>query len=213
MGSPSKMLQTLIQSLLLISLISFEVNGRQYLIKTKDNFDKKSNQKEIDTLHFKPWHINSQKNRGETKTDRIGTTGNDYNIVDFGLFLNLLTGCGTLSNFKLSNHGSFCGLGGKGEPVDDLDKCCQTHDKCYGKKPESCGKKHGTLVSYEWKKEGDTAICLNSTNTCPRHVCECDKAMGICIKEGLDNGNLKCPEKFDLFEDGISLMKRMIRGF
>ena len=52
-------------------------------------------------------------------------------LIEFSQMLINTTGCGVLSNLKLGNYGSYCGLGGKGVPVDMIDQCCCYHDKCY----------------------------------------------------------------------------------
>ncbi|RCN30107.1 phospholipase A2 [Ancylostoma caninum] len=64
--------------------------------------------------------------------------------------------------FIFNHYGCWCGSGGGYDPIDELDKCCMIHDKCYDAAVDSkiCS---GTLwqyvAMYKWKCVDHTAFC------------------------------------------------------
>ncbi|XP_055892418.1 acidic phospholipase A2 E-like isoform X3 [Biomphalaria glabrata] len=81
-------------------------------------------------------------------------------------------------------YGCFCGLGGQGQPLDDVDKCCQAHDDCYGR--------HRQCVAYFQTinmdcKDGKCTCTDPKTSGCPYNVCQCDVQFGACLNTATFN--------------------------
>nr|ACR78471.1 putative phospholipase A2 PS31 [Drysdalia coronoides] len=53
------------------------------------------------------------------------------NLVQFG-YLIQCANHGSRATWHYMDYGCYCGAGGSGTPVDDLDRCCKIHDDCYG---------------------------------------------------------------------------------
>ncbi|NWH58077.1 PA2BN phospholipase, partial [Geococcyx californianus] len=81
--------------------------------------------------------------------------------------------------FYYSSYGCYCGWGGKGEPKDATDRCCQLHDTCY----ENLLRYHCDAKTrrYRYSWHANSLSCSKGS-WCAQHSCECDRGLALCLK-------------------------------
>nr|QSI84027.1 phospholipase A2 IB [Calliophis bivirgatus] len=90
-----------------------------------------------------------------------------------------------LSWTSFVDYGCYCGKGGSGTPVDELDRCCQTHDNCYteaGIHPD-CKRfwEHPYTKLYAYTCSEGTLTCTDKDDKCAAFVCNCDRVAANCF--------------------------------
>ncbi|XP_036252231.1 basic phospholipase A2 homolog [Molothrus aeneus] len=76
-------------------------------------------------------------------------------------------------------YGCYCGLGGRGQPKDATDRCCQLHDACY----ENLQRYHCDAktrpYSYSWHYG---SLSCGQDSRCSFLSCECDRSLALCLR-------------------------------
>merc|ERR1739838_241338 len=89
--------------------------------------------------------------------------------------------------FIYYNYGCWCGFGGTGAPVDEVDRCCNVHDDCYYycRTSPDCR----PVVDFPYFKVYDFSCtdgqvsCPASNDGCQACVCACDHAAASCFAQ------------------------------
>jgi len=78
----------------------------------------------------------------------------------------------------LADYGCFCGRGGEGIPLDETDRCCEIHDKCWGNTGH--GSIDNLLAKYSSECKNGNFIC-QSEDKYLKALCDCDREAAICF--------------------------------
>ncbi|XP_030272155.1 phospholipase A2-like [Sparus aurata] len=92
---------------------------------------------------------------------------------------------------QYNNYGCYCGFGGRGTPVDEVDQCCKVHDDCYGVQMRNPQCKHffsqPYFIHYRYTCSQHRVTCSASNNYCRRAACECDRKAALCFARSKHN--------------------------
>ncbi|XP_074649296.1 acidic phospholipase A2 PLA-1-like [Tubulanus polymorphus] len=105
-------------------------------------------------------------------------------LDQFGSMITMETGRDAVD---FNNYGNWCGAGGSGKPVDEIDNCCMHHDHCYDRLIngvcESWLNLKVYLLGYHWSDEDNKIVCTDDpqSESCKYQLCGCDRAGAMCF--------------------------------
>ncbi|KAJ7337919.1 Phospholipase A2 [Desmophyllum pertusum] len=117
------------------------------------------------------------------------------NLHQFGNMVNCMT---NRSRFDYSDYGCWCGMGGSGETVDEVDKCCKIHDKCFVSlmytKCYFPFHVYTVVYNYQGCRQCDPISSYSSWEDkvdveCKKGVCDCDSAAALCFSQAVYNSS------------------------
>ncbi|XP_022246741.1 basic phospholipase A2 2-like [Limulus polyphemus] len=135
---------------------------------------------------IKTGYINGERKENlelSSSNRKVRTARARRSILQLANVLHCVTGCNPLT---YKGYGCYCGYMGKGEPVDEIDRCCLEHDWCYAY--SACPQLLVYFVSYQFQcVVPGYARCRDDSysmaSECAAQLCECDRNFAHCVSK------------------------------